>query len=604
MLSIQTRLLVVTLLLGLTAIAGSLGMGYTAWAISLEKDKVLSASLNALNAANNLTQGLNDATRVVDKVADMTELVDIAKVRKEFTITTAMIDTSINAMKSAALSDQMKQSITAFEAAKKNWIEHAKILLGFTPSAEVPTRELLDREAAEVLATALKIARIAQTDANAYVSKSRADMQQKLMITAGIMMAAILLVAGIVLFFSRRVARSVAEVANRLRAMSGVTGTAKSRDEVAQMRQAAESLEAEFSAFQAELGRATMAAADGDLTVRMAETASQEDLRGIAVQLNQVFAAVEGATGAISGVLRDYAAGDLSARMAGDYRGVFADLQRDGNSTGEKLAELVTQIKETAERIRIELQPIQNGARDLSLRATRQAERLHETATTMTELSATVDANAGNAARATQLSQGTSGAAVNGGSVANEAISAIRLVSENARQINEITGYVDDIAFQTNLLSLNAAVEAARAGDVGKGFAVVAHEVRMLANKAAEASSEIKNLIGQSTRNVSSGVKFVEATGRSLVEIHDSVDQVVEAVGQISTAVAEQSAGITAVSGIVTSLEQETEQNARLASDSAAAVDGLMAEIGRLNKLIAYFTTAPATDRAPVALSA
>ena len=523
--------------------------------------------------------------------------------RKEFTIKTALIDTSVNSMKSAVLSDQMKTAIETFVTAKEEWVKQSRILLGFTPASEIPTHELLQREAKSVLAQALKIATIAQTDANAYVSKARNDMKSKLILTAGLMMAAILVVAGIVLFFSRQVAKSVAQLAARLRAMSGDVENASSRDEVAQMRFAAERLEQEFSAFQAELGRATMAAAAGDLTVRMEETAAQEDLRGIAVQLNQVFVAVEGATGAISSVLRDYAAGNLSARMTGDYQGVFADLQRDGNSTGEKLAELVDQIKETANRIRVELQPIQNGARDLSSRATRQAERLHETAATMVELSATVEANASNAARATQLSEGTSGAAVNGGNVASEAISAIRLVSENARQINEITGYVDDIAFQTNLLSLNAAVEAARAGDVGKGFAVVAHEVRMLANKAAEASSEIKNLIGQSTRNVGNGVKFVEATGKSLVEIHDSVDQVVEAVGQISTAVKEQAAGINAVSDIVTGLEQETGQNARLASDSASAVDGLMAEIARLNALIAYFNTQPRID-VPPALSA
>ena len=603
MLSIQTRLLIVILLLGLTAVAGSLGMGYTAWAISLEKDKVLSASLNALNAANSLTQGLNEAHRVVDRVASGTELVDIAAVRKEFTIKTALIDTSVNSMKSAILSDHMKTAIETFEAAKGEWIAQSRILLGFTPATEIPTHELLQREAKEVLAQALKIATIAQTDANAYVSKARKDMKSKLILTAGLMLAAILVVAGVVLFFSRRVAKSVAQLAARLRAMSGAGESGSSRDEVAQMRFAAERLEQEFSAFQAALGRATMAAAAGDLTVRMGETAAQEDLRGIAVQLNQVFVAVEGATGAISSVLRDYAVGNLSARMTGDYQGVFADLQRDGNSTGEKLAELVDQIKDTADRIRIELQPIQNGARDLSSRATRQAERLHETAATMVELSATVEANASNATRATQLSESTSGAAVNGGNVASEAISAIRLVSENARQINEITGYVDDIAFQTNLLSLNAAVEAARAGDVGKGFAVVAHEVRMLANKAAEASSEIKNLIGQSSRNVGNGVKFVEATGKSLVDIHDSVDQVVEAVGQISTAVKEQAAGISAVSDIVTGLEHETGLNARLASDSASAVDGLMAEIARLTSLIAYFNTEPQAHL-PQALSA
>lgn len=599
MLSIQTRLLIVTLLLGLTAIAGCLGTGYTAWVISLEKDRVLSGSLNALNAANTLTQSLNDAQRVVNRVASMTELVDIATVRKDFTVTMQKIDTAVGSMRSATLSAQMEETIADFEAAKDAWVDKSKILLGFTPAAEVPTHELLDRGAKAVVEQALKIATMAQTDANAYVSKSRADMKSRLILTTGIMTAVILGVAGVILLFSRRVARSVAEVAGRLRAMAGVGGTTVStRDEVKQMRAAAELLEHEFSSFQAALGQATMAAAAGDLSVRMAETMQQEDLRGIAAQLNRVFAAVEAATQSISLLLRGFAAGNLSVRMNGHFEGIFADLQRDGNFTGEKLAELVEQIRDTADRIRFELQPIQNGARDLSERAMLQAQRLHETAATMVELSATVEANASNAARATTLSEGTSGAAVNGGTVAAEAITAIRLVSENARQINEITGYVDDIAFQTNLLSLNAAVEAARAGDVGKGFAVVAHEVRMLANKAADASSEIKNLIGQSTRNVANGVKYVEATGKSLTEIHGSVDEVVEAVGQISTAVKEQASGVNAVSEIVTSLERETGMNARLASDSAAAVDGLMAEIGRLNSLIAYFSTEAEASRA------
>ena len=612
MFSIQTRLLIVVFAMGLTAIAGCLGMGYTAWAISLQKDRVLSGSLNALNAANSLTQGLNEARSLVDQVASMSEMVDIAKVRKDFTIKTALIDTSLTAMKSAVLSDQMQAALEKFEAAKTAWIEDSKILLGFTKSNQIPTMELLSRNASAAIADAMVIARVAQTDANAYVTRSRNDMQTKLMLAAGLMLGAILVVAAVILLMSRRVARSVTEIANRLRAMSGAAeGTRRGRDEVAQMREAAENLEAEFSAFQASLGRATMAAAAGDLSQRVDETSRQEDLRGIAVQLNQVFTSVEGATAAVSTMLREYASGNLSARIEGDYQGVFADLQRDGNSTGTKLAELVTRIKETADRIGVELQPIQNGARDLSSRAAVQAEKLHETAATMVELAATVEANAENAARAAKLSEGTSGAAVNGGSVATEAITAIRLVSENARQINEITGYVDDIAFQTNLLSLNAAVEAARAGDVGKGFAVVAHEVRMLANKAADASSEIKNLIDQSSRNVGNGVKFVEATGRSLEEIHGSVDQVVEAVGQITTAVKEQASGISAVSDIVGNLETETEMNARLASDSAAAVDGLMAEIGHLNSLISYFRTKPSggvaqaiADWKPAALSA
>jgi len=126
----------------------------------------------------------------------------------------------------------------------------------------------------------------------------------------------------------------------------------------------------------------------------------------------------------------------------------------------------------------------------------------------------------------------------------NNAITAMGRIESSSQKIEDIVGMIDEIAFQTNLLALNAAVEAARAGDAGKGFAVVAQEVRNLAQRSAQASKEIKGLIGESSVQVKGGAELVKGAGKTLEDILGSVKRVADIVAEIAAASSEQASGI------------------------------------------------------------
>jgi methyl-accepting chemotaxis protein len=238
---------------------------------------------------------------------------------------------------------------------------------------------------------------------------------------------------------------------------------------------------------------------------------------------------------------------------------------------------------------------------DLSVRTEHQASSLEETSASMEELATTVRQNADNAQAANQLAAAARDAAQNGGAIAERAIAAMGRIEGGSRQIGEIVGLIQDIAFQTNLLALNAAVEAARAGEAGKGFAVVANEVRALAQRAGQASKDIKGLIINSDSQVKEGVTLVQQAGTSLTDIVASVKKVASLVSEIAAATQEQSSGIEQVSKAVTGMDQMTQQNAALVEETNAALHSAQNQVEELRRTVAFFKTGEAEDAAPQA---
>ena len=194
-----------------------------------------------------------------------------------------------------------------------------------------------------------------------------------------------------------------------------------------------------------------------------------------------------------------------------------------------------------------------------------------------------------NAQQASTLSKDSRGAAENGQHVVETAINAMTELSASSRQIAEIITTIDEIAFQTNLLALNAAVEAARAGEQGRGFAVVAGEVRTLAQRSAEAAREIKGLIGASVERIEAGSRQAEAAGQTMQQVVQAVQQVSAIVGEISTASQQQSGGVQQVGQAVNELDQGTQQNAALVEETAAAAQSLQQQAGELVRAVAVF---------------
>jgi methyl-accepting chemotaxis protein len=303
------------------------------------------------------------------------------------------------------------------------------------------------------------------------------------------------------------------------------------------------------------------------------------------------------------------AAGDLSQRRTVTRGDEMGDLIRALLAMSQALSRTVGQVRVSADSIQTASAEIAIGNTDLSQRTEQTASSLQQTASSMEQLTGTVRQSAYAASQANQLASSATQIAQRGGAVVSQVVSTMEEINGSSKKIADIIGVIDGIAFQTNILALNAAVEAARAGEQGRGFAVVAGEVRLLAQRSAEAAREIKSLIGASVEKVESGTRLVADAGSTMTEIVVSVQRVTDILGEISAATAEQSAGIGQVNGAVGQLDQMTQQNAALVEESAAAAGSLQQQAAGLASLVATFkldgqaagfatTPAPAVTRA------
>ncbi len=283
------------------------------------------------------------------------------------------------------------------------------------------------------------------------------------------------------------------------------------------------------------------------------------------------------------------AQGDLGSRIVAGSRDETGQLMDALGRMNEQLSQIVTQVRESSESISTGTGQLASGNADLSQRTEEQASNLEETAATMEELTATVKQNAETARAATEMATSAMDVAERGGEVVGQVVQTMERISEASRRIADIIGVIDGIAFQTNILALNAAVEAARAGEQGRGFAVVAGEVRLLAQRSAEAAKEIKSLISASVETVDAGSQLVADAGRTMTDVVQQVRQVNTLIGEISAASREQSTGIDQVGDAVMQLDQVTQQNAALVEEAAAAAESLRQQARRLTELVATF---------------
>ncbi|RKI39662.1 HAMP domain-containing protein [bacterium D16-51] len=293
--------------------------------------------------------------------------------------------------------------------------------------------------------------------------------------------------------------------------------------------------------------------------------------------------------GEISTILSAISNGDLTKETTQDYVGDFTSIKISLDNILQKLNHTMSQIRESSRYVAASADQMSAGAQTLSQGATQQAASVDELDGTIREISCQIAQTAENVGKANIKVTDVGKQISDSNEQMQEMINAMEEINARSNEISKIIRTIDDIAFQTNILALNATVEAARAGAEGKGFAVVAEEVRTLAGKSSEASQSSADLIEHSITAVKEGTKIANETAQQLAFATSSVNEIVDNINGIADASHTQAESISQIQVQISQISQVVQTTSATAEESAATSQQLNSQAGMLQNLINMF---------------
>jgi len=315
-----------------------------------------------------------------------------------------------------------------------------------------------------------------------------------------------------------------------------------------------------------EVSKIVNAVSDGRLSERIDLKSNNQTLQELMNVLNEMMQNLQSTVEHSLEVLKTYQQHDYRVQTKIKCSGELSDLMAGIDKLGETVSEMLVTNKQNGLTLSLDAEKLTHNVTVLNSNAKNAAVKLEETSSALEEITENIRGNSNNVNQMSIYAKEVTKSVQTGQNLASKTTTAMDEINTEVTAINESITVIDQIAFQTNILSLNAAVEAATAGEAGKGFAVVAQEVRNLASRSAEAANEIKALVQNATNKANNGKSIADDMSNGYEILNENISKTISLITNVESASQEQLKGIEQINDAVSQLDEQTQENANVAN--------------------------------------